>query len=107
MALYEGDHSPELRDPPFVAPVAARRCADRDDLFAAIRERDMLLHHPYENFNSVVEFLEQAAADPRRAGHQADALSHRAATRASSARLMNAVQQRQAGHGGGRVARAL
>ena len=62
MALYAGDHSPELRDPPFVAPVARalRRC---ENLFAAIRERDVLLHHPYENFNSVVEFLEHAAQD--------------------------------------------
>jgi polyphosphate kinase len=62
MALYEGDHSPELRDPPFVAPVA-RALRGREDLFAAIRERDVLLHHPYENFNSVVEFLEHAAQD--------------------------------------------
>jgi polyphosphate kinase len=63
MALYEGDHSPELRDPPFVAPVAAA-LKDQPDLFAAIRERDILLHHPYENFDSVVKFLEQAASDP-------------------------------------------
>ena len=63
MALCEGDHSPELRDPPFVAPVAAN-LRDRADLFAAIRERDILLHHPYETFNSVVGFLEQAASDP-------------------------------------------
>ena len=63
MALSEGDHSPELRDPPFVAPVAAQ-LRERPDLFAAIRERDILLHHPYENFDSVVEFLEQAASDP-------------------------------------------
>jgi polyphosphate kinase len=62
MALYQGDHSPELRDPPFVAPVARalRRC---EDIFAAIRKRDVLLHHPYEHFNSVVEFLERAAQD--------------------------------------------
>jgi polyphosphate kinase len=63
MTLYEGDHSPELRDPPFVAPVA-KMLRDEDDIFAAIRERDILLHHPYENFSSVVDFLEQAASDP-------------------------------------------
>ena len=63
-ALTEGDHSPELRDPPFVAPVAAP-LREHPDLFAAIRERDQLLHHPYENFSSVVDFLRQAAADPQ------------------------------------------
>lgn len=63
MGLYEGDHSPELRDPPFVAPVAAS-LRERHDLFAAIRERDILLHHPYENYSSVVDFLDQAASDP-------------------------------------------
>jgi polyphosphate kinase len=63
MALTEGDHSPELRDAPFVAPVTAK-LRQQLDLFAAIRERDILLHHPYENFNSVVEFLELAASDP-------------------------------------------
>ena len=64
MAIYEGDHSPELRDPPFVAPVAAA-LKDKTDLFAAIREHDILLHHPYETFDSVVNFLERAAADDK------------------------------------------
>src|SRR5436305_3356704 len=63
MTLYEGDHSPELRDPPFVAPLA-KALREEDDIFAAIRERDVLLHHPYENFSSVVDFLVQAASDP-------------------------------------------
>src|SRR4051812_2512576 len=63
MTLTQGDHSPELRYKPFVAPVAPA-LRGKPDLFAAIREHDILLHHPYENFNSVVDFLEQAAADP-------------------------------------------
>lgn len=63
MALYEGDHSPELRDPPFVAPVGTA-LRDKQDIFAAIRERDIFLHHPYENFTSIVDFLERAASDP-------------------------------------------
>ena len=64
MAVYEGDHSPELRDPPFV-PAIARDVREEDDLFAAIRKRDLLLHHPYESFGTVVELLQQAAVDPR------------------------------------------
>ncbi len=63
MTLYQGDHSPELRDPPFVAPVA-KPLRKQKDIFAAIRQGDVLVHHPYENFSSVVDFLEQAAQDP-------------------------------------------
>lgn len=64
MAILDGDHAPELHDPRFVAPVAAS-LRGATDLFASIRQRDHLLHHPYESFNTVVEFLEQAAADPK------------------------------------------
>jgi len=63
MALYQGDHSPELRDPPFVAPPPPA-LAEHPDIFAAIRKQDILLHHPYENFSAVVDFLERAATDP-------------------------------------------
>jgi polyphosphate kinase len=63
MAVAEGDHSPELREPPWVAPPPAALREDTD-FFGVIRRGDILLHHPYENFGSVVDFLKQAAADP-------------------------------------------
>ncbi|MGA2749273.1 MAG: polyphosphate kinase 1 [Verrucomicrobiota bacterium] len=64
MAVVEGGHRPELRDAPFVAPVAAA-LREEPDLFAVIRRGDVLLHHPYENFSSVTDFLRQASADPK------------------------------------------
>jgi polyphosphate kinase len=64
LAVAEGDHTPDLSDPPFVAPVAAA-LREEPDMFAAIRRADVLLHHPYENFSSVVDFLRQASADPK------------------------------------------
>ena len=56
---------PALRDPPF-SPVTPAVLRDDDRLvFEAIRERDVLVHHPYESFSTTVErFLEEAADDP-------------------------------------------
>ena len=64
MAIYEGDHVRDLRDRPFLAPPPAALRGE-PDLFAAIRRRDILLHHPYESFDTVVDFLEQSARDPK------------------------------------------
>jgi polyphosphate kinase len=62
-ALLEGDHSPELRYRSFLGCVAAPLRGETD-LFSVIRQQDILLHHPYDSFCSIVELLEQAADDP-------------------------------------------
>jgi len=66
-AVYELDR-PDLKDDSWVG-VTQPRLVDADgdpvDLFAVLREREVLVHHPYDSFStSVVAFIEQAATDP-------------------------------------------
>jgi polyphosphate kinase len=57
---------PALRDPPFVSrqPLELGEPGEKVDLFAVLRGRDLLLHHPYDSFGPVLAFLRQAAEDP-------------------------------------------
>lgn len=54
---------PDLKFPRY-APSLSRELSKQDDIFKAIRKGDILLHLPFQSFNPVVEFIQQAAADP-------------------------------------------
>lgn len=63
MNLYGEIDKPELKDPPF-AGRELRLHRRSTDLFDELRQRDVLLHHPYDSYDAVVSFIESAAADP-------------------------------------------
>jgi polyphosphate kinase len=76
-AVYDLVQRPDLKYPIFT-PGIPKRLVGNSDLFACIRQKDLLLHHPYQSFAPVMDFLRQAAADPQvlaikqtlyRAGH--------------------------------------
>jgi polyphosphate kinase len=62
MALYKLD-LPELKDRPF-NPTTPAVLRSSESIFDAIRHQDILLHHPYDSFAPLIEFLRQAANDP-------------------------------------------
>ncbi len=62
--LLELEHDDRLRAPAFKGAIHAA-LTEPARLFAAVRAADVLLHHPFDSFESVVSFVEQAAEDPR------------------------------------------
>ena len=62
-AVYDLAERPDLKYPSFT-PGCPPRVARGQDLFQAIRQQDVLLHHPFQSFTPVIDFLRQAAADP-------------------------------------------
>ena len=63
MTLYDLIPRPDLKEKPFT-PVERDLPPDPEHFFEVIRNRDVLLHHPYESFSTVIDFIRMAADDP-------------------------------------------
>lgn len=61
--LYNAVDLPEHRDQPWT-PLPIPACERAPDMFTAIRDGDLLVHHPYQSFDVVTRFVEEAASDP-------------------------------------------
>jgi polyphosphate kinase len=64
VAICEEVERPDLKYPPFL-PSLPRALAGETDLYLTIARQDVLLHHPFESFVPVVEFVQRAATDPQ------------------------------------------
>jgi polyphosphate kinase len=64
LALYDFVDQPELKYSPFIPALPRALVMRGSNLFERIARADILLHHPYQSFTPVVEFVRQAAADP-------------------------------------------
>ena len=62
--VYDLINRPELKYKPFI-PSIPSKITLKSDIFEAIRKKDVLLHHPYQSFAPVVDFIQQASVDPK------------------------------------------
>jgi polyphosphate kinase len=63
-AIYDLVDRPDLKYPPFT-PNVPKGLIAREDIFATMREGDLLVHHPFESFAPVIDLLRQSASDPQ------------------------------------------
>jgi polyphosphate kinase len=63
MAIYDLVERPDLKYPAFT-PSVPKRLIAKEDIFSVMREGELLVHHPFESFAPVIDFLRQAASDP-------------------------------------------
>ena len=96
MAIASGDDRPELHDEPFT-PQVVPPFRDAEDPFALVSERDVMLHHPYESFESVMDFIAPRRGRPEGARDQDHPLP-RGGQLAARAHARARRGERQAGH---------